>query len=61
PFLIIGIGFFGAFTTFSTFSVEAITLFQKRKWIPFITYLVLSIGGSIVTFLIGLFLGGGLS
>ncbi|WP_099585640.1 CrcB family protein, partial [Pseudomonas sp. 2822-17] len=40
PFLIIGISFFGAFTTFSTFSVEAITLFKKRKWIPFITYLV---------------------
>ena len=53
PFVIVGLGFFGAFTTFSTFSVESAVLIQKRKWIPLLTYLSLSIGGSILMFLIG--------
>ncbi|MBU9723764.1 MULTISPECIES: fluoride efflux transporter CrcB [Bacillaceae] len=57
PFLIIGIGFFGAFTTFSTFSVEAVTLMQKKKWGALTTYVLLSIGGSVLTFLIGFYLG----
>ncbi|ADU28587.1 fluoride efflux transporter CrcB [Evansella cellulosilytica] len=52
PFLLIGIGFFGAFTTYSTFSVEAVTLLQKKKWKAFTSYVVLSIGGSIAAFII---------
>ncbi|SDZ12144.1 CrcB protein [Evansella caseinilytica] len=54
PYLIFGIGFFGAFTTFSTFSIEAVTLMQKQKWGPFFTYLLLTIGGSILFFSLGL-------
>lgn len=56
-FLFVAIGFCGAFTTFSTFSVEAVTLLQKQKIREFFTYVGLSIGGAMVTFLIGMFLG----
>ncbi|MDG5787986.1 fluoride efflux transporter CrcB [Evansella sp. AB-P1] len=52
-YIIFGIGFFGAFTTFSTFSVEAATLLKKKKLVPFITYILFSIGGSILFFLVG--------
>ncbi|UCZ53647.1 fluoride efflux transporter CrcB [Bacillus shivajii] len=55
-FLFIGLGFFGAFTTFSTFSVEAITLAQKKKWKPLILYITYSIVGSTLAFIIGLYL-----
>ncbi|MDQ0256096.1 CrcB protein [Evansella vedderi] len=55
PYLFFGIGFFGAFTTFSTFSVEAVTLLQKKKWIPLFTYILLSVGGSIIIFAFAFF------
>ncbi|PYZ92078.1 fluoride efflux transporter CrcB [Salipaludibacillus keqinensis] len=55
-FLLIGIGFFGAFTTFSTFSIEASALLQKQKWTGLVQYVGLSIGGSLAAFLIGMFL-----
>ncbi|MGJ9382757.1 fluoride efflux transporter CrcB [Salipaludibacillus sp. CF4.18] len=57
PFLVFAVGFCGAFTTFSTFSVEAVTLLQKQKKREFITYVSLSIGGAMIAFLIGMFLG----
>ncbi|MFA9556612.1 fluoride efflux transporter CrcB [Evansella sp. AB-rgal1] len=52
-YLFFGIGFFGAFTTFSTFSVETATLMQKKKWGPLFLYIFLSIAGSIFMFLLG--------
>ncbi|SDO34299.1 fluoride efflux transporter CrcB [Alkalicoccus daliensis] len=57
PWLItIGTGFFGAFTTFSTFSVEAVTLFQQKKWMFFLWYVSLSIIGSLAAFIFGFIL-----
>ncbi|XEC94745.1 fluoride efflux transporter CrcB [Paenibacillus tarimensis] len=56
-YLLLGIGFFGAFTTFSTFSVEAMQLLRNRKWKSFAVYLILSICGSIGGFLLGINLG----
>jgi len=53
-FLFFGLGFFGAFTTFSTFSVEASTLLQKKKWRELSLYIGFSLVGSIVAFIIGL-------
>ncbi|QFT87917.1 Putative fluoride ion transporter CrcB [Bacillus sp. THAF10] len=52
-YLLIGIGFFGAFTTFSTFSVEAVDLIRHKKFGKAAVYILLSIVGSIVCFLIG--------
>ncbi|WP_226580047.1 fluoride efflux transporter CrcB [Halobacillus litoralis] len=37
-----GTGILGAFTTFSTFKLEAIQLHLKRKWKMFLYYLIIS-------------------
>jgi len=52
-YLCLGVGFFGAFTTFSTFSLEAIGLLQSKAYKYFILYILLTIFGSIVAFAIG--------
>lgn len=40
----LGTGFLGAFTTFSTFSVEAVTLAEKERWLAAGLY----VGGQVV-------------
>lgn len=55
-FLVLGVGFFGAFTTFSTFSVEAQALLQKREWSKVVLYLTLTIIGSILAFILGYYI-----
>ncbi|WP_368504900.1 CrcB family protein [Alkalihalophilus sp. As8PL] len=52
-FLSVGIGFFGAFTTYSTFSVEASMLLRAKQWRKLSAYIGFSIIGSILVFLIG--------
>ncbi|MFD2616696.1 fluoride efflux transporter CrcB [Terrilactibacillus laevilacticus] len=47
--LILGTGFMGAFTTFSTLNLELIQLLKSKKWKAFGLYLTL-------TYLVGLFL-----
>lgn len=59
-FLLLGVGFFGALTTFSTFSTEAMQLIRDREWKSLLMYIISSIGGSISTFLIGFWLGSGI-
>lgn len=51
--LILTMGFLGAFTTFSTFSMESIELIMKKKWQPLLIYLSGSIIGCIFFYLIG--------
>ena len=46
-------GIVGAFTTFSTFSVEAVQLFEKKQFGKMFVYILLSILGSIIGFWIG--------
>lgn len=44
------VGFLGAFTTFSTFSVEAVQLLISKQYKTAIAYIILSIFGSIILF-----------
>lgn len=55
-FVVLGLGYFGAFTTFSTFSVEAVQLIIDKKYQHAIIYLSLSICGSIIGFLLGYYI-----
>ncbi|MGD7044715.1 fluoride efflux transporter CrcB [Jeotgalibacillus proteolyticus] len=56
-YLLIGIGFFGAFTTFSTFSVEAVQLLRDFTYTKALVYISLTIAGSVLMFMLGLWIG----
>jgi fluoride exporter len=49
------VGFLGAFTTFSTFSVEAVQLLISKQYKTAIAYIILSIFGSVVLFSLSYF------
>mgnify|MGYP000141183661 CR=1 FL=1 len=51
--LLIGTGFFGAYTTFSTYANESITLFQGKDWMSALAYII----GTNVLCLIGVIAG----
>jgi CrcB protein len=57
PFLVTGI--LGGFTTFSTFSLEAVTLWQRGEAAVAALYVVLSVGLSIAGLLLGLWVARG--
>lgn len=53
----LGIGFMGAFTTFSTFKLENVQLREKRNRSVLFYYLVSSYAGGILLAFIGMWLG----
>ncbi|MCA1058917.1 fluoride efflux transporter CrcB [Rossellomorea aquimaris] len=55
--LLIGTGFLGSFTTFSTFKLENIQLYLHKKWKPLISYLLLSYTCGILFAFVGMTLG----
>jgi CrcB protein len=56
---LVGIGFCGAFTTFSTFSLEAVTLMQSGHAWRAAAYAVASVVLCLIGTAAGLYLGGG--
>jgi len=52
-FLLVGIGFFGSFTTFSTFSMEAVQLLRAGYFKKAALYILISVFGAITGFTIG--------
>jgi len=55
--LLLGTGFMGAFTTFSTFKLEIIQLHAKRNWKGLAGYLAISYIGGILIAFAGIMLG----
>lgn len=51
--LFVAVGIFGGFTTFSSFSLDTITLIERGELLPALAYVALSV----VVCLIGLYLG----
>lgn len=50
------VGFLGAFTTFSTFSLESITLLQQGRWVAAGSYVLLSLAGCMLATALGIVL-----
>ncbi|WP_221795499.1 fluoride efflux transporter CrcB [Oceanobacter mangrovi] len=55
------VGFLGAFTTFSTFSLESIALMQQERWVAFGTYVLVSVLGCFAATGLGMALANALS
>ncbi|PAE25622.1 MULTISPECIES: fluoride efflux transporter CrcB [Bacillaceae] len=56
-FMLLGTGFMGAFTTFSTLKLEAMQLHMDKRKKDFILYNILSYGGGTALAFIGIELG----
>mgnify|MGYP000506918115 CR=1 FL=1 len=50
------VGFMGGFTTFSTFSLESLTLLQQGRITAFLTYIALSLIGCMLATALGMIL-----
>lgn len=51
------VGFLGAFTTFSTFSLDSIGLIQQERWLAFLSYVGVSLLGCLSATAVGIWLG----
>jgi len=52
--LLLGVGLLGGFTTFSSFSLEVVTLFERGDLVTALGYVVASVVGAIVAVFLGL-------
>lgn len=55
--LLIAVGFFGAYTTFSSYANETMALVQAGEWVPALVYIVGTNVVCILSVLPGLFIG----
>ncbi len=55
--LFLGTGFMGAFTTFSTFNLEAIKLIESKEKIAGIFYIAITYAGGIILAFLGMLAG----
>lgn len=55
PYLFLGIGLCGAYTTFSTFSYEAISLLRERREVTALVYVSISCVGGFAASALGLY------
>ena len=56
--LLFGVGFLGAYTTFSTFGYETMQLIEKKQWRIAILYAISSITFGVLFAWLGSFIGG---
>lgn len=55
--LFLAVGILGGFTTFSTFSLDTLTLFRSGDIAPAFGYIALSVLGSLAATFLGIFIG----
>ena len=53
--LAFGTGYLGAFTTFSTFTVDALLLFEQGKWLIAGSYIASNVGGGLLCAVLGIY------
>jgi CrcB protein len=54
--LLLGVGVLGGFTTFSAFSLDAVTMIERGDWGMALTYALVSVIGSVLALFGGLYL-----
>ena len=59
--LFLAVGVLGGFTTFSSFSLDAITLFERGEWLPAAGYVLFSVVLSLAGLMAGLAITRGLA
>jgi CrcB protein len=58
--LLLVVGFLGGYTTFSSFSAEALVLWERGEWAQCLAYVAGSVGAGLVAVVLGTALGRGL-